>query len=156
MQITNFVESRRQGGSRHNFCSTWFSAYLVSSIGTLQWCRYRYSGTSIGTPFEINLLSILEKAYRYPSSLMELEYRYWLPSTGTGSLETIFGALGSMFHCVLVPKFVMCDSLNLDDVLPRVLMRKDEASLLKLGKSSELSLRHSTTQSMPRGTLLFK
>ncbi|KAL4351937.1 hypothetical protein GQ457_06G012090 [Hibiscus cannabinus] len=107
-----------------------FSAYLVSNIGTLHWYRYpnstlesayryRYSGTSIGTPFEINLVSILGKAYRYPSSLMELEYRYWLPSTGTCSLETVFGVLGSMFHCVLVPKFVMCDSLNLDDVLPR-------------------------------------
>ncbi|KAL4348596.1 hypothetical protein GQ457_17G008950 [Hibiscus cannabinus] len=64
-----------------------FSAYLVSSIGTLQWYRYpnstlefayryRYSGTSIGTPLEINLVSIHEKEYRYPSSLMELEYRY--------------------------------------------------------------------------------
>ncbi|KAL4332352.1 hypothetical protein GQ457_07G006610 [Hibiscus cannabinus] len=79
-----------------------FSAYLVSSIGTLQWYRYpnstlesayryRYSGTSIGTPLEISLVSIHGKEYRYPSSLMELEYRYWLSSTGTGCLRTVFG-----------------------------------------------------------------
>ncbi|KAL4291988.1 hypothetical protein GQ457_14G000030 [Hibiscus cannabinus] len=81
---------------------TRFSAYLVSSIGTLQWYRYpnstlesayryRYSGTSIGTPLEISLVSIHGKEYRYPSSLMELEYRYWLSSTGTGCLRTFFG-----------------------------------------------------------------
>ncbi|KAL4353408.1 hypothetical protein GQ457_06G010850 [Hibiscus cannabinus] len=79
-----------------------FSAYLVSSIGTLQWYRYpnstlesayryRYSGTRIGTPLEISLVSIHGKEYRYPSSLMELEYRYWLSSTGTGCLRTVFG-----------------------------------------------------------------
>ncbi|KAL4278416.1 hypothetical protein GQ457_03G019420 [Hibiscus cannabinus] len=79
-----------------------FSAYLVSSIGTLQWYRYpnstlesaywyRYSGTRIGTPLEISLVSIHGKKYRYPSSLMELEYRYWLSSTGTGCLRTVFG-----------------------------------------------------------------
>ncbi|KAL4388046.1 hypothetical protein GQ457_09G015240 [Hibiscus cannabinus] len=86
------------------FCGygTRFSAYLVSSIGTLQWYRYpnstlesayryRYSGTSIGTPLEISLVSIHGKEYRYPSSLMELEYRYWLSSTGTGCLRTVFG-----------------------------------------------------------------
>ncbi|KAK8694978.1 hypothetical protein V6N13_072521 [Hibiscus sabdariffa] len=84
MQIASLGKARRQRGSRHNLCSTRFSAYLVSSIGTLQWYRYRYSGTSIGTPFEINLVSIHGKEYRYPSSLMELEYRYWLSSTGTG------------------------------------------------------------------------
>ncbi|KAL4340606.1 hypothetical protein GQ457_08G024330 [Hibiscus cannabinus] len=104
MQVTNFVEARRKGGSRHNLCSSTifvvmvvcisngearFSAYLVSSIGTLQW--YRYSGTSIGTPLEISLVSIHGKEYRYPSSLMELEYRYRLSSTGTGCLRTVFG-----------------------------------------------------------------
>ncbi|KAL4302115.1 hypothetical protein GQ457_10G009760 [Hibiscus cannabinus] len=86
------------------FCGygTRFSAYLVSSIGTLQWYRYpnstlesayryRYSGTSIGTPLEISLVSIHGKEYRYPSSLMELEYRYWLSSTSTGCLRTVFG-----------------------------------------------------------------
>ncbi|KAL4291637.1 hypothetical protein GQ457_14G000070 [Hibiscus cannabinus] len=69
-----------------------FSTYLVSSIDTLQWYRYpnstlesayryRYSGTSIGTPLEISLVSIHEKEYRYPISLMEHEYRYWLPES---------------------------------------------------------------------------
>ncbi|KAL4318734.1 hypothetical protein GQ457_18G011970 [Hibiscus cannabinus] len=53
-----------------------------------QWGGYRYSGTSIGTPLEISLVSIHGKEYRYPSSLMELEYRYWLSSTGTGCLRT--------------------------------------------------------------------
>ncbi|KAL4271348.1 hypothetical protein GQ457_13G017590 [Hibiscus cannabinus] len=43
--------------------------------------RYRYLGRGIGTPLKIHLVSILKNAYRYPSSLMELEYRYWLPST---------------------------------------------------------------------------
>ncbi|KAL4333225.1 hypothetical protein GQ457_07G009860 [Hibiscus cannabinus] len=81
---------------------TRFSTYLVSSIGTLQWYRYpnstlesayryRYSGTSIGTPLEISLVSIHGKEYRYPSSLMELEYRNWLSSTGIGCLRTVFG-----------------------------------------------------------------
>ncbi|KAL4366945.1 hypothetical protein GQ457_05G018550 [Hibiscus cannabinus] len=83
-------------------CCSSFSAYLVSSIGILQWYRYpnstlesayryRYSGTSIGTPLEISLVSVHGKEYRYPSSLMELEYRYWLSSTGTGCLRTVFG-----------------------------------------------------------------
>ncbi|KAL4281977.1 hypothetical protein GQ457_03G025410 [Hibiscus cannabinus] len=45
----------------------------------------------IGTPLEISLVSIHGKEYRYPSSLMELEYRYWLSSTGTGCLRTVFG-----------------------------------------------------------------
>ncbi|KAL4325894.1 hypothetical protein GQ457_11G031880 [Hibiscus cannabinus] len=40
--------------------------------------EYRY-------PFEINLVSIHEKEYRYPSSLMELEYRYWLPDNSLWS-----------------------------------------------------------------------
>ncbi|KAL4383565.1 hypothetical protein GQ457_15G017570 [Hibiscus cannabinus] len=63
-------------------------------IGTpLKLCRYRYSGTSIGTLLEINLVSIHGKEYRYPSSLMELEYRYWLSSTGTGCLITVYGVL---------------------------------------------------------------
>ncbi|KAL4325785.1 hypothetical protein GQ457_11G030630 [Hibiscus cannabinus] len=104
MQITNLVEARGQGRSRHNFCSTRFSAYLVSSIGTLQWYRYpnstlesayryRYSGTSIGTPLEINLVSIHGEEYRYPSSLMELEYRYWRSSTDNGCLITVYGVL---------------------------------------------------------------
>ncbi|KAL4273921.1 hypothetical protein GQ457_13G012840 [Hibiscus cannabinus] len=52
---------------------------------------YRYSGTRIGTPLEISLVSIHGKEYRYPSSLMELEYRYWLSSTGIGCLRTVFG-----------------------------------------------------------------
>ncbi|KAL4386361.1 hypothetical protein GQ457_09G022660 [Hibiscus cannabinus] len=61
-------------------------------IGTpLKLCRYRYSGTSIDTPLEISLVSIHGKEYRYPSSLMELEYRYWLSSTGTGCLRTVSG-----------------------------------------------------------------
>ncbi|KAL4342060.1 hypothetical protein GQ457_08G024290 [Hibiscus cannabinus] len=51
----------------------------------------RYSETSIGTPLEISLVSIHGKEYRYPSSLMELEYQYWLSSTGTGCLRTVFG-----------------------------------------------------------------
>ncbi|KAL4272882.1 hypothetical protein GQ457_13G017540 [Hibiscus cannabinus] len=41
--------------------------------------EYRY-------PFRISLVSIHGKEYRYPSSLMELEYWYWLSSTGTGCL----------------------------------------------------------------------
>ncbi|KAL4271402.1 hypothetical protein GQ457_13G014020 [Hibiscus cannabinus] len=103
MQIASLGKARRQGGSRHNLLFKYdfvimvvcisngearFSAYLASSIGTLQW--YRYSGTSIGTPLEICLVSIHGKEYRYPSSLMELEYRYWLSSTGTGCLRTVF------------------------------------------------------------------
>ncbi|KAL4285492.1 hypothetical protein GQ457_16G019950 [Hibiscus cannabinus] len=61
------------------------------SVPLLKLCRYRYSGTSISTPLEISLVSIHGKEYRYPSSLMELEYRYWLSSTGTGCLRTVFG-----------------------------------------------------------------
>ncbi|KAL4291854.1 hypothetical protein GQ457_14G000880 [Hibiscus cannabinus] len=74
MQITSLVKARRQDdqGLNHLF-------------------KYRYSGTSIGTPLEISLVSIHGKEYRYPSSLMELEYRYWLSSTGTGCLRTVFG-----------------------------------------------------------------
>ncbi|KAL4273798.1 hypothetical protein GQ457_13G016980 [Hibiscus cannabinus] len=93
-QGITFVQVRFCGYAR-------FSIYLVSSIGTLQWnrypnstlesaYRYRYSGTSIGTPLEISLVSVHGKEYRYPSSLMELEYRYWLSSTGTGCLRTVF------------------------------------------------------------------
>ncbi|KAL4353256.1 hypothetical protein GQ457_06G016520 [Hibiscus cannabinus] len=76
---------------------------LFSGIGTriqhwnpristpLKLCRYQYSGTGIGTPLEIRLVSIHGKEYRYPSSLMKLEYRYWLSSTGIGCLRTVFG-----------------------------------------------------------------
>ncbi|KAL4324117.1 hypothetical protein GQ457_11G031970 [Hibiscus cannabinus] len=72
MQITSLVEARRQEdqGLNHLF-------------------KYWYSGTSIGTPLEISLVSIHGKEYRYPSSLMELEYGYWLLSTGTGCLRTV-------------------------------------------------------------------
>ncbi|KAL4281934.1 hypothetical protein GQ457_03G020270 [Hibiscus cannabinus] len=52
----------------------------------LKLCRYRYLGTSICTPLEIS-----GKEYQYPSSLMELEYRYWLSSTDTSCLRTVFG-----------------------------------------------------------------
>ncbi|KAL4280125.1 hypothetical protein GQ457_03G021930 [Hibiscus cannabinus] len=62
---------------------------LFSGIGT----RIQHWNPRIGTPLEINLVSIHRNEYRYPSSLMELEYRYWLSSTGTGCLITVYGVL---------------------------------------------------------------
>ncbi|KAL4387353.1 hypothetical protein GQ457_09G017820 [Hibiscus cannabinus] len=45
----------------------------------------------IDTPLLIHLVSILGEGYRYPSSPLELEYRYWLLSTDTSCLKTVFG-----------------------------------------------------------------
>ncbi|KAL4340475.1 hypothetical protein GQ457_08G016310 [Hibiscus cannabinus] len=78
--------------------------------------RYRYLGRGIGTPLYIHLVSILGNAYRYPSSLMELEYRYWLPSTDTSCLKTTYGVLRSMILYVLVPELVVYDIISLDDL----------------------------------------
>ncbi|KAL4377526.1 hypothetical protein GQ457_02G023130 [Hibiscus cannabinus] len=62
---------------------------------------YRYLLERVSVPLEIHLgtdtpllihqVSILGEGYRYPSSSRELEYRYWLPSTDTSCLETVFG-----------------------------------------------------------------
>ncbi|KAL4282904.1 hypothetical protein GQ457_16G015850 [Hibiscus cannabinus] len=125
MQITNFVEARRQGGSRHNFCSStilwlWYPEfcisgleyrYLISGIGT----EFQHWNPGIGTARRINLVSILWNAYRYPSPFMELEYRYWLPSTDTGFLKTAYGVLRSMILYVLVPELAVYDFMSLDD-----------------------------------------
>ncbi|KAL4367767.1 hypothetical protein GQ457_05G016500 [Hibiscus cannabinus] len=67
ISIASLGKARRQGGSNITFVQVRFL-----------WLW------GIGTPLKINLVSILWNAYRYPSSLMELEYRYWLLSTDTG------------------------------------------------------------------------
>ncbi|KAL4340398.1 hypothetical protein GQ457_08G026940 [Hibiscus cannabinus] len=111
MQIASLGKARRQGGSTHN------SAFLVSSIDTPSvvsvpnsntgiWVsvparegigtpcnapRYRYLRKGIDTSLLIHLVSILGEGYRYPSSLMGLGYRYWLPSTDTSCLKIVFG-----------------------------------------------------------------
>ncbi|KAK8615100.1 hypothetical protein V6N13_068885 [Hibiscus sabdariffa] len=99
MQIASLGEARRQGGSSKTFVQ----------------------------------VSIPEKGYRYPfvetpgidtwggvsvpKSPLELEYRYWLPSTDTSCLKTVFGTPLGMILCVWVLEFVMYDSLSSDDVL---------------------------------------
>ncbi|KAL4334195.1 hypothetical protein GQ457_07G021680 [Hibiscus cannabinus] len=72
----------------------WVSVLLEEYLYPFEFhIRYRYLGRGIGTPLKIHLVSILRNAYRYPSSLMELEYRYWFPSTDTGCLKTAYGVL---------------------------------------------------------------
>ncbi|KAL4319719.1 hypothetical protein GQ457_18G011580 [Hibiscus cannabinus] len=132
MQITNFVEARRQGGSRHNFCSRtilwlWYPEFCISGLEY----RYLISGIDtqfqhwnlglgiarggIGTPLMIHLVSILGEGYRYPSSSMELEYRYWLPSIDIGCRKIVYGVLRSLILYVLVPELTVCDFMSLND-----------------------------------------
>ncbi|KAL4290909.1 hypothetical protein GQ457_14G017570 [Hibiscus cannabinus] len=101
-------------------CFLWFG--LLGRLSTLAMLSDRgidFGGVSfacvIGTLLEINLVSIHWKEYRYPSSLMELEYRYWISSTGTGCLITVYGVLLSMIPYVLVLEIVMYDLMSLND-----------------------------------------
>ncbi|KAL4386796.1 hypothetical protein GQ457_09G019130 [Hibiscus cannabinus] len=120
MQITSFVEARRQEdqGLNHLFNPEFYISglkyrYLISGIGT----EFQHWNPGIGTARRINLVSILWNAYRYPSPFMELEYRYCLPSTDTGCLKTAYGVLRSMILYVLVPELAVYDFMSLDDFL---------------------------------------
>ncbi|KAL4352878.1 hypothetical protein GQ457_06G010230 [Hibiscus cannabinus] len=116
MQIASFGKTRRQGGSsitfvqvRPEFCISGLEyRYIISGIGT----EFQHWNPGIGTARRINLVSILGNAYRYPSPFMELEYRYWLPSTDIGCLKTAYGVLRSMILYVLVPELVVYDFMN--------------------------------------------
>ncbi|KAL4311049.1 hypothetical protein GQ457_01G017980 [Hibiscus cannabinus] len=79
MQIASLGKARRQGGSRHNLLFKYDFVVMVVCISNEE---------GIGTPLEISLVSIHGKEYQYPSSLMELECRYWLSSNDTGCLRT--------------------------------------------------------------------
>ncbi|KAL4363137.1 hypothetical protein GQ457_04G013090 [Hibiscus cannabinus] len=68
-KIASLGKARRQGGSSITFVQVRVSIPLLL----------------------IHLASILGEGYRYPSSPLELGYRYWLPSTDTSCLKTVFG-----------------------------------------------------------------
>ncbi|KAL4282252.1 hypothetical protein GQ457_03G014400 [Hibiscus cannabinus] len=70
----------------------WVSVPAREGIGTPLKCpRYRYLRKGIDTSLVIHQVSVLGEGYRYPSSPLGLEYRYWLLSTDTSCLKTIFG-----------------------------------------------------------------
>ncbi|KAL4362292.1 hypothetical protein GQ457_04G015490 [Hibiscus cannabinus] len=56
---------------------------VIASLGKAR----RQGGTSI----TFVQVSVLGEGYRYPSSPWGLEYRYWLLSTDTSCLKTVFG-----------------------------------------------------------------
>ncbi|KAK8595276.1 hypothetical protein V6N13_123156 [Hibiscus sabdariffa] len=102
MQIASLGKARRQGGSRHNFCSTQIRAYLVSSTGTSilvsvpipHWnLVYRYCymvpvrfvfGTDthilVSVRCDIGISTLFRVSVPFDIGIgTTLEYRYWKP-----------------------------------------------------------------------------
>ncbi|KAK8595272.1 hypothetical protein V6N13_123152 [Hibiscus sabdariffa] len=101
-QIASLGKARRQGGSRHNFCSTQIRAYLVLSTGTSivvsvpipHWnLVYRYCymvpvrfafGTDthilVSVRFDIGIGTLFRVSVPFDTGIgTTLEYRYWKP-----------------------------------------------------------------------------
>ncbi|KAL4311064.1 hypothetical protein GQ457_01G018730 [Hibiscus cannabinus] len=65
--VTNLVEARRQGGSRHNFCSS----TILCSIFCIFGLEYRYSSVVSVPEFNTGIcVSVLLDEYRYPFEIM--------------------------------------------------------------------------------------
>ncbi|KAL4339578.1 hypothetical protein GQ457_08G035540 [Hibiscus cannabinus] len=104
-EIASVGKARRQGGSKITFVQIpyqWYRysnptlefgyRYLLERVSVpLEMPRYRYLRKGIDTSLVIHQVSVLGEGYRYPSSPLGLEYRYWLPSTDTSCLKTVFG-----------------------------------------------------------------
>ncbi|KAL4325565.1 hypothetical protein GQ457_11G021960 [Hibiscus cannabinus] len=94
MQIASLGKAMRQGGSTqilHFWCrvSRPYQWYRYS-IPTLE-SGYRYLLERVSVPLVMHQVSVPREGYRYPSSPLGLEYRYWLPSTDTSCLKIVFG-----------------------------------------------------------------
>ncbi|KAL4355079.1 hypothetical protein GQ457_06G015750 [Hibiscus cannabinus] len=116
--IASSGKARKQGGSSKTFVQVrfLFLQFWCRVSVPYQWYRYpnptlefgyRYLLGRVSVPLVMHQVSIPEQGYRYPlvispgigtkggyqypSSPLGLEYRYWLPSTDTSCLKTVFG-----------------------------------------------------------------
>ncbi|KAL4325648.1 hypothetical protein GQ457_11G023420 [Hibiscus cannabinus] len=104
MQIASLGKARKQGGSsitfvqvRPDFCSSGVEYRYPNP--TLEF-GYRYLLGRVSVPLVMHQVSIPlcfhqvsvpREGHRYPSSPLGLEYRYWVQSTDTSCLKTVFG-----------------------------------------------------------------
>ncbi|KAL4366855.1 hypothetical protein GQ457_05G027910 [Hibiscus cannabinus] len=59
--------------------------------GAMRLTCMRNDATRVSIPLCFHQVLVPREEYRYPSSPLGLEYRYWLPSTDTSCLKTVFG-----------------------------------------------------------------
>ncbi|KAL4377744.1 hypothetical protein GQ457_02G030450 [Hibiscus cannabinus] len=83
-----FGRSERGIGSSREV-KTDFRAYAL--FPTMQIASLGKARRQGGSSITFVQVSVLGEGYRYPSSPLGLEYRYWLLSTDTSCLKTVFG-----------------------------------------------------------------
>ncbi|KAL4282477.1 hypothetical protein GQ457_16G021290 [Hibiscus cannabinus] len=100
MQIASLGKERKQGGSSKTFvqplilriCMVHVDLWFIPDFCN-SGVEYRYPIRGIGTQIQhwnLGIVSVPREGYRYPSSPLGLEYRYWLPSIDTSCLKTTF------------------------------------------------------------------
>ncbi|KAL4308363.1 hypothetical protein GQ457_01G015320 [Hibiscus cannabinus] len=109
--IASMGKTRRQGGSNitfvqvcPDFCNSGVEyrypnptlefgyRYLLGRVSVpLILHQVSIPDLGIDTPLLFHQVSVPREGYRYPSFPLGLDYRYWLPSTDTSCLKTVFG-----------------------------------------------------------------